>query len=134
MPTLSQWFLRVALINLLLGFTIGALMLANKGVLLHPSLWRLLPLHIELLLMGWTLQLAFGVAFWIVPRFWGEARRGDERGAYVAFCLLNVGVWCVIGGSWFGLSELMLVGRLLEAGAVCAFAIHIWPRIVGREG
>lgn len=63
---------------LVLGFTLGLLLLVNKGVPIHPALWRLLPAHAEFLLLGWTLQLALGVAYWILPRF------GTRRGA----------VWC----------------------------------------
>ena len=62
MPRLSVWMIRTALVHLLVGFTLGALLLANKGVPIHPMVWRLLPIHIELLLLGWTLQLALGVA------------------------------------------------------------------------
>ena len=60
MPRLSIWFIRSALIYLALGFTFGALLLANKGFPIIPEIWRLLPAHIELLLVGWTLQLAMG--------------------------------------------------------------------------
>ena len=63
MPRLSVWTIRAALVALGIGFLFGALMLANKGVPFDPSLWRLLPAHIELVLLGWTMQLALGVAF-----------------------------------------------------------------------
>ena len=69
MPRLSQWYIRSAFIYLFLGFTIGALLLANKGIPLHPALWGWLPIHIEFLLIGWLLQLILGMAFWILPRF-----------------------------------------------------------------
>lgn len=135
MPRLSRWFVRLALIHLALGFTFGALMLSNKGVPLHPALWRLLPAHIEFLLLGWTLQLGFGVGFWILPRFWEPPVRGNETGAWVAFWLLNVGVWLVALGSFFAWpAAVIFSGRLLEAGAAVAFGLHIWPRIVSREG
>ena len=45
MPRLSVWFIRSALLYLLLGFTLGGLMLWNKGLPIHPVLWRLLPAH-----------------------------------------------------------------------------------------
>ena len=134
MPRLSQWYIKAALLYLLAGFTIGMLMLANKGVPFYPALWRLLPVHIEFLLVGWTLQFVLGVAFWIAPRFWQPPRRGDERGAVAAWILLNLGVWAVVAGVWLETAAFMLPGRLLEATAVAAFAWHIWPRIVGREG
>ncbi len=128
MPRLSCWFVRASLLYLAVGVTFGGLLLAHKGIPLHPFLWRLLPLHIEFLLFGWLVQLAMGVAFWIFPRFWRS--RGNERPAWVAFGLLNAGV--LLAGispllawpAWF-----ILIGRLAEAGAAVAFAIHAWPRV-----
>jgi hypothetical protein len=128
MPRLTRWFIRTALIHLALGFTFGALMLFNKGVLVSVWVWRLLPLHIELMLLGWTVQLAMGVAFWILPRF-GRSR-GNERAAWAAFVLINAGVWIAGIGAMLGASAIItLIGRLAEAGGGIAFAIHAWPRI-----
>ncbi len=129
MPRLSVWLIRAALIHLGLGFAFGALMLFNKGIPLQPALWRLLPLHIESVLIGWTLQLAMGVAFWILPRF-----RGTERGnvtlAWLAFAVLNAGVLAVYAGNWIaGWRGLIAVGRTLELVAAGAFAAHAWPRV-----
>lgn len=134
MPFLSRIFIKTALIHLALGFTFGGLMLANKGVPFYPALWRLLPAHMELLLVGWTVQLALGVAYWILPRYW-QGGRGDSRGVWLAYFCLNSGVWLVILTGWLGLPPFwLLVGRLLQAAAVVAFAVHLWPRIVSREG
>lgn len=135
MPRLSQWMVRTAFIYLLLGFTIGALMLANKGVPLHPALWQWLPAHIEFLLFGWIVQVAMGVAFWILPRYWKRPRRGNETLVYIAFVLLNVGIWVVVLGSiWFRSRWGILAGRLLEISAVFFFALHAWKRIISRDG
>jgi hypothetical protein len=128
MPRLSRWFIRASLVYLSLGFTFGALMLFNKGVLLSVWLWQLLPAHIEFLLLGWTVQLAMGAAFWILPRF--RSSRGNEKAAWAAFVLLNVGVWIVGMGRLIGMPlPLIVVGRAAEAGAALAFAIHAWPRV-----
>ncbi len=134
MPRLSQWYVRTALAYLALGFTFGALMLANKGLNFEPAMWRLLPAHIELMLMGWTLQLALGMAFWMLPRFWEGSPRGNESGAWIAYFLLNVGLWLVILQAVFlWPSWLVFVGRATEAGAAVAFGLHIWRRIVPRQ-
>jgi hypothetical protein len=88
----------------------------------------LLPAHIEFLLFGWTVQLVMGVGFWIFPRF--RRSRGDERPAWLAFGLLNLGVLLIGLGSVFnGPTMVSLIGRLAEVGAVGAFALHSWPRI-----
>lgn len=129
MPPLSALAIRMALLHLASGLTIGFLMLANKGAPFSPALWRLLPAHVELLLMGWTVQLALAVAHWLIPRF-----RGGKFGrlwlARLAFILLNGGVLLVALAPLLMLPPaISLVGRLLEAGAVLAFAIYLWPRI-----
>ena len=128
MPRLSVWLIRTALIHLVAGFTIGALLLANKGVSIHPMIWRLLPIHIELLLLGWTLQLALGVAFWILPRFGNERPRAWL--AWVAYLLLNLGIGLVAVSVFLvTVPALTFWGRSLEVGAVVAFVLHAWPRV-----
>jgi hypothetical protein len=127
-PRLSCWFVRTSLIYLAAGFTLGGLLLFHKGVALDGALWRVLPVHIELLLLGWTLQLAMGVAFWILPRIQG--RRGNDKFAWLAFISLNAGVWCVgLGTLVSGAIALLLIGRLAEGLGVMAFAAHAWARI-----
>ncbi len=129
MPRLGRWFVRAALLYLALGVTFGALLLAHKGMPLHPSLWRLLPAHIEFLLLGWTLQLAFGVAYWILPRFTGGVRPRPWAAA-LALGLLNAGVLLTgLGASLGAPAEAILAGRLLEAAAALAFVLHAWPRV-----
>jgi hypothetical protein len=128
MPRASCWFIRAALIYLLLGFTFGALLLWNKGAPLAPQLWLLLPAHIEFLLLGWTVQLALGVAYWILPRF--QTSRGNTAPVWSAFVLLNLGVWLVSLAPFAPqLAFLDLAGRSAECAAALAFAFHAWPRI-----
>lgn len=128
MPKATVWFVRAALLYLVAGFTLGALMLVNKGIPYSPLVWRLLPIHMEFLLVGWLVQLAMSVAFWILPRFRQE--RGNVAAAWAAFVLLNVGVWLTGLGIALGAPAWApLAGRLAEVGAAVAFAVHAWPRI-----
>lgn len=130
MPRLSVWLIRAALLYLLFGFTFGALILIQKGTNLFPTTWRLLPLHIEFLLFGWTLQLIMGTAFWILPRFAQEPKRGNETFVGVAFGLLNVGLVLVVGSVVFpGISGLFFIGRLAEFVGIGAFILNAWPRV-----
>ena len=131
MPRLSAWSLRASLLYLLAGFTFGALLLANKGQPFWPQVWWLLPAHIEFLLVGWTVQLALGVAFWILPRFQGGSR-GNEALARSAILLLNLGVLLVAGQTLAtqGLAPLfLLAGRLCQGLAGILFALHALGRI-----
>lgn len=128
MPRLSRWFIRASFVYLLLGFTAGGLMLAQKGVALYPLIWQLLPAHIEFLFFGWTVQLIMGVGFWIFPRFWRS--RGNETPAWAAFWLLNVGIWLVSSAPLLAsIPIISVMGRVAEVGAALAFALHAWPRI-----
>lgn len=129
MPRLSVYFIRASLIYLLLGFTFGALILANKGLDLVPSIWRLLPIHIELDLVGWLVQLTMGVAFWILPRFSRAPVRGNERLSWSAFLLINAGILLVVSDGLLGTNSLILIGRVFEALALILFAVGNWRRI-----
>lgn len=128
MPRLSCWLIRTALVYLLLGFTLGGLMLWHKGLPIHPAVWLLLPAHMEFLLLGWTVQLVMGVAYWTLPRA-GTKRRKSIL-VWFSYGLLNAGV-CLVALSGFAPATALihLTGRLMEAGAVTAFAIHAWGRV-----
>jgi hypothetical protein len=130
MIRLSVWVVRTALLYLSAGFLVGALMLWQKGVPIEGSLLWLLPLHIELVLIGWTLQLGMGIAFWILPRFGREPRYGRQAFGWLAYGLLNIGVLSVGLGQWLAAPTIiMFLGRVAEALAVLSFAAHAWPRI-----
>jgi hypothetical protein len=121
---------RTALLHLALGFLLGAILLIQRETPLHPAVLRLGPLHAELLLLGWTVQLAMGVAFWILPRFRSGPERGREWPAWLAYLLLNAGVLATgagLGGAGPALASLL--GRGAEALSALAFAWHAWPRI-----
>jgi cbb3-type cytochrome oxidase subunit 1 len=120
MPRLSVWMIRTALLALAAGAALGALLLADPGLPGGPARWR--PLHGELLLVGWTMQLAFGVAYWILPRFREGRERGREELAWAAFALLNLGV-LLVGAGW------PAPGRGAEAIAAVAYAAQAWPRV-----
>lgn len=129
MPRLSAFAVRAALIHLVLGFGIGALLLGNKGLAIHPALWALLPAHIDFLLFGWTAQLAMGVAYWILPRHRRTPKRGNPALAASSFSALNLGVAVVVISHWVPFSDsARLAGRSLEFLAVVLFAYSAWRR------
>ncbi|GAB4278160.1 MAG: cbb3-type cytochrome c oxidase subunit I [Candidatus Promineifilaceae bacterium] len=134
MPRLSKWMIRMAYVYLMLGFTVGGLLLSHKGVPFLPDLWRWLPVHIDLLFVGWVVQLVMGVAFWVLPRFWQPPRRPRAYFAVVAFFCLNVGVCLAILGVVLSSQLLLVAGRVGEFVAVVFFGLHAWRRIVSRDG
>jgi hypothetical protein len=137
MPRLSQLMIHTALLWLAFGYSVGGLVLLNKGVPLLPWLWALRAAHIHMLLVGWTVQLACGVAFWILPRLDARGTRGDERLVWGCYAALNAGV--VLGAlhdplaalaAWVGWAALLVLMGLLYMLAAVLFAIHAWPRVV----
>jgi hypothetical protein len=119
---------------LAVGFTVGAIMLAGPTLHWSGRILALRPLHAELLLIGWMLQLAFGVAYWILPRFGGGDGRGREWSAWTALVILNAGLLTAGVGQTIGLRGLAPVGRTAEMLAALLFAAHLWSRVGRRSG
>jgi hypothetical protein len=133
MPRLSIWFVRCSLIHLFLGFTLGGLILANKGFPFIPWIWNLLPAHMEFLLVGWMVQFAMGVAFWILPRFRSGPPRGNTNLIRAAFALLNAGIIMVAIQPCISINWLAASGRFLEISSVLLFILASWPRVKPME-
>lgn len=139
MPRLSRLLIRTALAWLALGYAIGGLLLAQKAYLIAPWLWSLRYTHVHMLLVGWTVQLATGVAFWILPRLDAGGSRGDERVIWWYYGVLNAGVvLAALHDPLVALAapDMVIVrGMLPLAGllyliAAGLFVRHAWPRIV----
>jgi len=126
---LSVWCIRAALLYLGAGVALGAAMLAGVD---PQALLRCRPLHAEMLLVGWLVQLAFGVGYWILPRLPGARPRGNESAAWLALLLLNAGLLTAGLAQTVGAQRYALAGRMGEALAAAMFAIHVWSR-VGRR-
>lgn len=137
MPALSRWMIRSALFDLWIGFGLAGLILSHKG---KPDLfpeavggWTLA--HIDLLLIGWMVQLSMGVAYWITPRLpYTLTERGRYPFAFAAALLINSGVWLYVAGIIMAqhgtLFEWMQFGGLAaQAASIIAFAIHLAPRV-----
>ena len=130
MPGPTIWLVRAALIHLLVGSGLGALLLMTKaGLEVWPWVGRTWPLHGEMLLLGWMVQLAFGVAYWILPKHAHQPVRGPAAPVIGAALLINLGVLSAGLGSAVGRDGFALAGRLAELAAVLLFAINALPRI-----
>lgn len=126
MPRLSVWAVRLALIHLVAGWAVGALMMTNRAWGLSAGLWQLLDLHVALALFGWTFQLVIGVAYRMLPTFGRD--RGRPKSAWTSLVAVNAGVaWVALGlvADW----AIVLVAPLAWLVATIAFAWHLWPRV-----
>lgn len=130
MPSLSRWLVRLALVEFVAGAAIGALMLTARGLSALEWTWALRPLHVELVTFGWIVNLAFGVAYWILPRLPRGTPRGAVIPAVAAGVLLNIGVLLGGVGPLLGARVTApLAGRAAELLAAIAFALHAWKRV-----
>ena len=135
MPVLSRFFVKSALLCLVLGGAIAGLALNGAGGL-PPTLLALRPLAWHLLTVGWATQLIFGVAFWMFPHMPAGPPRGDERLAWVVFWTLNVGLALrALGEPLATLRPTPITGVLLplaatlQLAAVLIFVLLAWPRV-----
>jgi hypothetical protein len=141
MDPLSSVMLRAALTWLLAGFVIGAAMLTDRAL---PGQWRLwmAPSHAHMLFVGWFLQFAVGVAYWLLPRRRSTERPLGywERAAYVAVIALNFGLVLRIiaepaertGNESDGTMVLLIASALLQVAAALIFVTQLWPRVAAR--
>ena len=123
-------FVRSALCWLAAGAAMGALLLSAKAVPMPAWVFRLFTVHAEALLIGWMVQLAMGVAWWILPKYPKLPERGPAGPIWAAWLLLNGGVLLAGIGRSLGAPEAtVLVGRLAELLAAVAFAAAALPRV-----
>lgn len=134
MPRLSQYYVKSSLLCLGFGFTIAALLLMVKGGGIDARLWLWRSAHIDLLLNGWLVQLAMGVAYWIFPRIL-LADRGRPAFAWAAFVILQMGLGLaflsLLGVWWTPAMQFLAPGVVLQAIGILIFIIHLWPRVRG---
>ena len=130
MPSVSVWMIRLSLVYLLMGITLGVLLLINKAILISPELMLLLPVHIELLIFGWIIQFTLGTAYWILPRYLISKDRGSSALALLMPVFLNTGIWMVlVSNAGEQMNFLALYGRIAALLAVLFFVILHWNRV-----
>jgi hypothetical protein len=74
-------------------------------------------------------QLALGVAYWILPKHAHGPVRGPAGPVIAAAVLINLGVLSAGLGGAVGQDGLTVAGRLAELTAVLLFATNALPRI-----
>ena len=134
----AQFFIKTALVQLLVAMLLGALLLIGQGLRLG-GLGALLPVYYHLLMLGWATQLIGGVALWMFPPLSREQPRGDERLGWFAYGALNGGLLlravaepanAAAPRSAWGIA--LALAALLQVLAIFALVLALWPRVKGR--
>lgn len=132
MPPLTRWFLKAAIVYLILALFTG-IFLALPETIPIPGLF---PVYFHMLTFGWLTQLIFGIALWMFPKYSIAKPRGHEWLGWATFILLNGGLMLRIlfeplhSSTASPLSSWMLViAALLQWLAGLAFVANTWPRI-----
>lgn len=136
MPTLTRWFLRAAIVNLLAALAL-ALALAIPAFGGRSSGWG--PVYVHLLVMGWATQMIFGVAYWMFPRRQPLDLTAFDWLGWTCFATMNLGLLLraltepvlAVRSSERGAEGLMLAAAL-QLVSVTAFVIQTWPRVTAR--
>lgn len=145
MPLLTRCFLKTAMLYFVASSCLGGYLLIAVG-LQHPTPPVLQPVYWHMLLVGWLMQLIFGVAYWMFPPLARKPRsthssppRRPAMMMWFTYAALNIGLLLrVIVEPWHGMRPQPGLGWLLAGSAVLqvvagwTFVITIWSRIRGR--
>jgi hypothetical protein len=138
-PKITRWYLKTALLYLVLSLLTGVV-LAARGVLRLPAAFAgLSPVYFHLLMVGWVTQLIFGVVFWMFPKQSPARPRGSERLAWATYVLLNGGLMLrALAEPWMTAAPGGLPGSLLAVSAMLqwlaglGFVANTWGRVKER--
>ncbi len=142
MDRLSTVMVRTSLVWLLAGFAIGGAMLTDREL---PGDWRLWmgPSHAHMLFVGWFLQFALGIAYWLLPRKRSATRPLGyyPRAAMLAVAALNLGLLLRIAAepaertgheaTW--IFAALSCSAVLQMVAALTFVVQLWPRVATRS-
>jgi hypothetical protein len=139
MPRLTRYFIKTALVYLIAALVIGLLLALRVSIDLPPELLALSPVYFHLFMVGWVMQLIFGMLFWMLPKYSREKPRGHEQLAWAAYLLINVGLIVRVIGeplnavrSDLGAGWLLALSALLQLIGGWAFIVAVWPRVKAR--
>jgi cbb3-type cytochrome oxidase subunit 1 len=126
MSTTTVRFIKMSLVYLAIGATLGALFAV------FPRLLGLKYAHVHLNLLGFMSMMVYGVAYHILPRFQGRMLY-SERMAEVQFWLANIGLvglalFSALRAYWPALPFTipLAISGLLELVAIYLFVANMW--------
>lgn len=142
MDRLTRLMGKLSLLYLALGFVLGALLLVGEGAGAGwGAAWG--NVHTHVLFVGWFVQFAVGIAYWLLPRRKTAAQPlgYDERLALLACGLINAGLLLrVVIEPMFNLQVIqgpvvtlgLALSGVLQAGAGLIWAFQLWGRFFRR--
>ncbi len=136
MPRLVRWYVKTALLWLVIALILKALD-ASPWATHLPALT---PVSWHALFVGWLTQLIFGIAHWMLPTKPGASKdrlRGDERLVWAAWGLLNVGLILrliaepAVTAGWQGplWPGLLILAAWLQWLAAILYVVNAWARV-----
>ncbi len=142
MDPLTRLMGKTSLVYLFSGFILGGVLLAADGFgATWTGYWA--TTHAHILFVGWFVQFALGIAYWLLPR-----RKTPEKPygynttlGYIAYGLINTGLILRIilepmrNAGWVEGTPVAIgltISGILQAGAVIIWARQIWGRFFLR--
>jgi cbb3-type cytochrome oxidase subunit 1 len=126
MSKTTVWFIKMSLVYLAIGTTLGALFP------IFPRLEGMKYAHVHLNLLGFMSMMVYGVAYHILPRFQGK-HLYSERMADVHFWLANIGlaglaVFSTLQAYWPALpfKIALALSGIVEVVAIYLFVANMW--------
>lgn len=121
MSKITVWFIRSAMIYLLIAVSFGLWMaISPKGYYM--------PVHVHLNLLGWVSMFIYGVAYHILPRFSGRQLFSDKL-SEVHFWVAHIGlIGMVISWLLFN-RRFLVVFSLIEVFSIILFVINMFKTI-----
>ncbi len=131
MPPLSRFTLRVAVVYLIAGATLGSLALIGKAIPAYSQWIGFFPLHIVWMVIGGFVQFTLGTAFWILPKFSDRPSfYGNVPAMVLSIVAINGGIFVYTLNFVFSPGgEVALAARLLWLMGAIGAGIHLLPRI-----
>lgn len=122
MPRLSQWFVKSAVIYLIIGMLAGIIMGAKQDFSAAPA-------HAHLNLIGWVTMTLMGLYYTVFP---GKAERGIAR---TQFWVQTIGLWIMIPSLFFKVTGLVDLGELplILGSIITLLGVVIFAVVVYRD-
>ncbi len=141
MDRLSVIMVRTSLVYLFAGILLGGFLLTNEGLASPLAVPPLGLVHAHLLFVGWLLQFALGIAYWLLPRRRTPANPEaySFRLALTGYFLLNAGLLLrvlfepLVFSGLRHLGWLLILSGSLQVASALVFVGQLWRRVLQRQ-